>query len=110
MRADAHTRQADFETILAQVHAELDERLRGVARELLSHGRARLILPSTTLEAQLLSFWRGSRILRLDQTAVNGDGPWASSLIRFPRHDRPGSDEVVAQYLAVSIANARLNE
>jgi hypothetical protein len=110
MRADAHIRQADFETALAQVHAEHDERLRAVARELLSHGRARLVLPAATLEAQLLSFWRGSRILRIDQAAVNGAGSTASSVIRFPRHDRPDSAEVVAEYLAVSITSAHLTE
>lgn len=109
MRVDAHTRRADFETVLAQVHAEHDERLRGVARELLAHGRARLVLPSATLEAQLLSFWRGSRILRIDQTSVNGAGSVSSSMVRFPRHDRPDSDEVVAEYLASSIADARWN-
>jgi hypothetical protein len=110
MRGDAHTRRASFEAILAQVHAEHDERLRDAARELLSHGRARVVLPSATLEAQLLSFWRGSRILRIDQACVNGAGSAASSMIRFPRHDRPDSDEVVAEYLARDIANARMND
>lgn len=110
MRADARTSRGDFETTLAHVHAEHDEQLHDAARELLRHGRVHVTLASTTLEARLLSFWRGDRILCIDQTALDHPGSEASSMTRFSRHDRPGSVGVIADYLAVSLANSRMNE
>ena len=67
-----------------------------------------MILASVTLDAELLTFWRGDRLLRIER-AARDRGSAGSSLARFPRHDRSDSEEVLAHYLAVSVANDRMN-
>ena len=108
LSAEAPTRREHFETVLTQVRSDHDEQLRSAARELRSRGRARVILASVTLDAELLTFWRGDRLLRIER-AARDRGSAGSSLARFPRHDRSDSEEVLAHYLAVSVANDRMN-
>jgi|SRR5689334_22022286 len=63
---------------------------------------------AVTLDAELLNFWRGDRVLRIQRTTR--DGASGCSLARFPRGDRPDSEEISAHYLASSLANERANE
>jgi hypothetical protein len=106
-RADGlHLRR---ETVLAEVLAEHGEVLRTTARDVLSNGRAQVILGTVTLDAELMSFWRGDRILRIQRTSRSGTSA-GSSLARFPRQDRADSEEIIADYLASCLADARMNE
>jgi hypothetical protein len=94
---------------LAQVLAEHEEQLRSTAWELLTNNQARVTFASVTLDAELLNFWRGDRILRIDHTTSDRASA-GSSLTRFPRNDQPDSEEIIANYLASSLANNRTNE
>jgi hypothetical protein len=108
MSAQVGRRRGRYETVLTQVLAEHGEQLRRTAREVLANGRTRMPFPAVTLDAELLNFWHGDRVLRIERTTR--DGARGSSLARFPRHDRPDSEEIIAHYLAASLANERTNE
>jgi hypothetical protein len=97
-----------YEAILTRVLAEHGEQLGPTAREVLANGRARMLFAAVTLDAELLNFWRGDRVLRIERTTPDGAG--GCSLARFPRRDRPDSEEIIAHYLASSLANERANE
>jgi hypothetical protein len=109
MSAQAGLPRGHYETILAQVLAEHDEQLRSTAWELLTNNQARVTFASVTLDAEPLNFWRGDRILRIDHTTSDRASA-GSSLTRFPRNDQPDSEEIIANYLASSLANNRTNE
>lgn len=109
MSDQARPLREHYETVLAQVLAEHGEQLHSTARELLVNGRARATVAAVTLDAVLLSFWRGDRILRIEQTTLDRASA-GSSLTRFPRRDRPDSEEIIAHHLASSLANHRMNE
>lgn len=109
MSAQAGRIRRRYETVLVQVLAEHGEQLRSTAREVLANGRVRVVFAAVTIDAELLNFWRGDRILRIER--ITRDRASAgSSLTRFPRHDRPDSEEIIAHHLASSLANDRLNE
>lgn len=109
MSTQAGRLRGRYETTLAQVLAEHGEQLRSTARDLLADGRARVTVAAVTLDAELLTFWRGDRILRIERTTRDRASA-GSSLARFSRHDRPDSEELIAHYLASSLANDRMNE
>lgn len=109
MSAQTGRIRARYETILAQVLAEHGEQLRSTAQEVLAHGRVRAVIAAVTIDAELLNFWRGDRILRIERT-TRDRALAGSSLTRFPRHDRPDSEEIIAHYLASSLVNVRMNE
>lgn len=96
------------ETVLAQLLAENGEQIRSTAREILTNGAAHMTFAAITLDAELLTFWRGDRILRIERTTPD-QASAGSSLTRFPRHDRPDSEATVTLYLASSLANERIN-
>jgi hypothetical protein len=52
-----------YEAILTRVLAEHGEQLGPTAREVLANGRARMLFAAVTLDAELLNFWRGDRVL-----------------------------------------------
>jgi hypothetical protein len=109
MSAQAERRRGHYDTVLAQVLAEHGEQLRSTARELLANGRASVTLAVVTLDVELLNFWRGDRIIRIERTTHDRSSA-GSSLTRFPRADQPDSEEIIATYLASSLANDRMNE
>jgi len=108
MSAQVGRLRGRYETVLTQLLADHGEQLRRTAREVLANGRARMPFAAVTLDAELLNFWRGERVLRIER--ITPDGARGSSLARFPRRDRPDSEEIIAQYLASSLANERMNE
>ena len=109
MSAQAGQRRGHYKSILAQVLAEHGEQLRSTARDLLINGRAGVTLGAVTLDAELLSFWHGDRLVRIERTTHDRSSA-GSSLTRFPRHDRSDSEEIIVTHLASSLANHRMNE
>jgi hypothetical protein len=108
MSAEVGRLRGRYETVLTELLAEHGDQFRRTAREVLANGRARMPVAVVTLDAELLNFWRGDRVLRIERTTPDGDR--GSSLARFPRRDRPDSEEIIAHYLASSLANDRANE
>jgi hypothetical protein len=107
MSVKGDRRRRHEEGVLAQVLAENGEQLRSTARELLANGRAGVAIAAVTLDAELLTFWRGDRILRIRRSTSETSA--GSSLVRLPRRDRPDSEATVALYLASSLANQHMN-
>jgi hypothetical protein len=106
-RADGLRRH--HQTVFAEVLTEHGELLRTAARNVLSNGLAQVILESVNMDADLLNFWRGDRVLRI-RSSSRARASASSSLARFPRRDRPDSEGIISRYLASSLANERMNE
>jgi hypothetical protein len=76
MSAQVGRLRGPYETVLTQLLAEHGEQLRRTAREVLANGRACIPFAAVTLDAELLNFWHGDRVLRIERTTR--DGAWAA--------------------------------
>ena len=109
MRVQSLASRRSFEAILADVLREHGERLCDCARKLLAEGRCRGAFGPDALEARLLRFWRGDRVLRIEYDAAGSASSRFSSVSRIPRHDSPDTEQILVHYLAAGLANVLSN-
>ena len=87
----------DYEAAITDAKRRWAPQLERAAAELLTTGATRIRLGGRTVDARIITFWRGDHILRTATRGPNGDGETLSRISRDPR--RLGAD-VVVEYLA----------
>ena len=85
MRRTAAGHRADHEAAVAAARERWAVQLRQAADELLEGGATRLRLGDRTIDARIVSFWRGDDVLHITETGPN-EG--AESISRISRRQR----------------------
>lgn len=89
--------RADHEAALADVKRRWKPQLLKAAEQLLDEGTTRMLLDDRAVDARIIKFWRGDRLLH---TATNGPDGGGESLSRISRDPRRGGADVLVEYLA----------
>ena len=110
MRAAAEGRRQEHHEVLARCRRTHATAFQDAAASLRDRGEARLQLDGVELEARLLQFWRGSRVLRIEAHRVGGDADRSSAMVRMPRHDSPDVDGLIVDQLTRAVAGLQPDE
>jgi hypothetical protein len=99
LAAQAARHGDDHEAEVADARRRWAPELRRAAEELLATGAATVVLGDRTVDARLVTFWRGDRVLR---TTTQAPGGSAASLSRISRDPRRGGADVLVEHLAAA--------
>ena len=101
LAAGAVRHRRDHEAALADARWRWARRLEQAAEQLLATGATRILLGDRTVDARLITFWRGDHLL---ETTTRGPDGGGGSLSRISRDPRRGGADILVEYLARAAA------
>jgi hypothetical protein len=96
--------RGDHEAALTDVRRRWAPQLERAAEELLDTGTTHVRLADRTVDARMITFWRGDHLLQTVTQAPRGGG---RSLTRISRDPRRGGPDVLLDLLARAAAKGR---